>query len=143
MLIRQIRFASVPVDIRRKAARLPALALLAMSASFFATTSMAASNSSDANARYQTERAVCNNGQSNQDRATCLKEAGAALGESKKGQLDNGQGTAYNQNALARCNDLPVDERDACQRRMEGEGTTSGSVRDGGVVRELVVPDNK
>lgn len=143
MPVHQIRFASAPADIRRKAARLSALALLVTSAAFFATSAMAAGNSSDANARYQAERTVCNEGQSNQDRATCLKEAGAALGESKKGQLGNGQDAAYNQNALARCNALPVDERAACQRRMEGEGTTSGSVRDGGVVRELVVPDNK
>jgi hypothetical protein len=81
-------------------------------------------------------------GQSNQDRETCLKEAGAALEESKTGRLDGGQGSE-NQNALIRCNALPAGDRDACRRRIAGEGTTSGSVREGGIVRELVVPDSK
>ena len=103
---------------------------------------MAANNSSDVNARYQTERAFCNSGQSSQDRATCLREAGAALAEKKGGRLDNGP-NAYQQNAQTRCNALPADDRDACQRRINGEGTTSGSISTGGVIRELVVPDNK
>ena len=34
-------------------------------------------DSADAFARYQQERAVCTSGQSNQDQATCLREAGA------------------------------------------------------------------
>ena len=34
-----------------------------------------------AQSRYQSERAVCLHGLSNQDKATCLKEAGAALAE--------------------------------------------------------------
>jgi hypothetical protein len=142
MPIDQIRFASAPADINRKATRLPALALVALSTLFCATAAMAAGNSPDANSRYQAERAACNSGRSNQDRATCLKEAGAALGESKMGRLDGDQG-AYDQNALIRCNALPADDRDACQRRIKGEGTTSGSALEGGLVRELVVPDSK
>ena len=55
----------------------------------------------------------------------------------------NGTKEAYHQNALIRCNALPMEDRDACQRRIEGAGTTSGSVREGGLMRELVVPDNK
>jgi hypothetical protein len=142
MPIDQIRFASAPADINRKATRLPALALVALSTLFSATAATAAGNSPDANARYQAERAVCNSGRSNQDRATCLKEAGAALEQSKMGRLDGGQ-DAYDQNALIRCNALPADDRDACQRRIKGEGMTSGSVPEGGLVRELVVPDSK
>lgn len=142
MPINQIPFASAPINVNRKAARLLILALLALSTSVAATRAMAAGDSSDANARYQAERAVCNSGQSNQARETCLKEAGAALKESRKGGL-NGNQDAYGQNALIRCNTLPPDDLDACQRRIKGEGTTSGSVREGGLVRELVVPDNK
>ncbi|NMM36746.1 MAG: hypothetical protein HHJ09_04420 [Glaciimonas sp.] len=138
----QIRFCSALTNTQRKAVWLSALMLLVLNTAFAATAAMAASNTSDADARYQADRAICNSGQSNQDRATCLKEAGAARQESKKGQLDSGKGT-YQQNALIRCNALPADERDACQRRIEGEGTTSGSVRSGGLLRELVVPDNK
>ena len=139
MSINQIGFAAAPTNVKRGATRLSALALLVLSTSFAA---MAASNSSDANARYQADRAACESGQSNQDRATCLKEAGAALEEARMGHLNGGDG-ANRQNASRRCDGLPADDRDACQRRMEGEGTTSGSVREGGVLRELVVPDNK
>jgi len=122
-----------------KAIRQLALLLFISSASLAAA---AAGSPQDANARYQAERAACLNGQSNQGRATCLREAGAALQESRIGRLsDNPE--ADQKNALLRCNALPVDDRDACQRRMAGEGTTTGSVLDGGVLRELAVPDRK
>lgn len=145
MSIKQSRFTTTHTHIHRTAMRLSVLALLAISSTFAATAAMAASNTSDANARYQAERAMCNSGQSYQDRATCLREAGAALQESKKRRLGNDQGAndAYKHNALIRCNALPADDREACQRRIEGEGTISGSVPEGGVLRELVVPDNK
>ena len=142
MSVNQNRFASASTNINRKAARLSALTLFVLSTSFAATAAMAASNLSDADERYQADRAVCNNGQSNQDRATCLREVGAALEESRMGRLNSGQG-GYMQNALVRCNALPADDRDACQRRIEGEGTTSGSVLEGGLMRELVMPVNK
>jgi hypothetical protein len=121
-----------------KAAQRLVLAVFVMSTALTA----GASELSDANARYQAERAVCQRGESNQDRATCLKEAGAALHEAKMGRLSDGQ-NAYQQNALIRCNALPVEEASACRRRIAGEGSVSGSVRDGGLLRELVVPDNK
>lgn len=122
-----------------KTIRQLALALFISGASLAAT---AAGNPQDANARYQAERAACMNGQSNQARTTCLREAGAALQESKRGRLSDDQATDQ-KNALLRCNALPADDRDACRRRIEGEGTTTGSVLDGGVLRELTVPDRK
>lgn len=145
MSIKQIRFTTAHTHIHRTGVRLSVLALFAISSTFAATAAMAANNTSDANARYQAERAMCNSSQSYQDRATCLREAAAALQESKKGRLGSDQGAndMYKQNALTRCNALPADDRDACQRRIEGEGTTTGSVPEGGVLRELVVPDNK
>ncbi|HCE09161.1 MAG TPA: hypothetical protein DEQ40_11280 [Oxalobacteraceae bacterium] len=115
------------------------MAFLVLSVSLSAA---AASDAPNANARYQADRATCNSGQSNQDRATCLKEAGAALQESRRGHLKDDP-AANQRNTSLRCDALPADERDACQRRMEGEGETSGSVRDGGLIRELTVPDNK
>ena len=143
MPIHKIRYAAAPNNnFNIKAGRFSVLVLFVLSTSFGATAAIAAGSSSDANARYQAERAVCNSGESNQDRATCLKEAGAALKESKMGRFNSSQ-DAYKQNALIRCNALPANDRDACQRRIEGEGTTSGSVRDGGLLRELVVPDTK
>ncbi len=131
-------FSSMPKYFNCKAAGL----LLVLFVSSASLAAMAASNLREANARYQAERAACINGQSNQDRATCLKEAGAALQESRRGHLSDDP-TADRQNALLRCNALPVDDRDACQRRIEGEGTTDGSVLQGGLLRELTVPDRK
>ncbi|AMP04482.1 hypothetical protein GN109_10485 [Collimonas pratensis] len=134
----QLPFSSSPTLFKRQAVCLTALLALCMSFSAMA----AAGDSASATARYQAERAACNNGRSNQDRATCLKEAGAALAESRRGRLSDNP-NADRSNALLRCNALPADDRDACQRRMNGEGTTSGSALEGGISRELTVPDRK
>ncbi|PFH04625.1 hypothetical protein BCF11_5409 [Collimonas sp. PA-H2] len=142
MLNRQLHLSSTSDILASKSACLSALALLILSMSFSAAAAGAASDSAGANARYQEERARCISGQSNQDRATCLKEAGAALQEARRGRLHDDQ-AADQANALLRCNALPVDDRDACQRRMNGEGTTSGSALEGGISRELSVPDKK
>ncbi len=88
-------------------------------------------------ARYRQERAVCNSGRSNQDRATCLKEAGAALAEARRGALGAGDGDRYADNALERCKPLPEADRKDCMARIE-QGTQSGSVSGGGILRELV-----
>lgn len=134
-------FSSTAAYLNRRTARQLLLALCISGASWAA---MAATNSQDANARYQAERAVCTSGQSNQSRATCLREAGAALQEAKRGRL-NDNPAADGQNALLRCNALPPDDKDACQRRVNGEGTTSGSVLEGGELHELTVtvPEQK
>lgn len=88
--------------------------------------------------RYEQERAVCMKGQSNQDRATCLKEAGAAYEEAKHHAL--GAGSAPDAaNALQRCEGLPSADRAACMERVQGQGTTTGSAAAGGTVTELVV----
>ncbi len=93
------------------------------------------------NARYRSERAACMSGQSNQDRATCLKEAGAARAVARR-DLSNDRSGNYQQNAMARCAALPAADKVDCQRRMQGDGKVSGSVRDGGLLRETttVIP---
>ena len=84
------------------------------------------------------ERANCMSGNTNQDHATCMREAGAAKQESQRGNLrDTGD---YGSNASKRCAALPAVEKADCERRAMGEGTVSGSVGSGGVVRELVTP---
>jgi len=94
----------------------------------------------DAKARYLKERAACESGNTSQDKATCLKEAGAALGEKKKGKLDNSGSPVVN--ATDRCNVLPAKDKADCLARIVGplapnqRVTTSGSVEGGGVIRE-------
>jgi hypothetical protein len=84
------------------------------------------------------ERQNCVDGNTSQDRATCLREAGAAKQESQRGNLrDTGD---YSGNASKRCDTLPPDQKADCERRSMGEGSVSGSVGGGGVVRELVTP---
>jgi hypothetical protein len=117
------------------------LVLGVAAALFFAgAASAAGAKVPDAQARYQQERAVCMSGQSNQDRATCLREAGAALQEAKRGNLGAGDEHEFKQNSLTRCDGLPAQDRDDCVRRMSGEGTVSGSAQQGGVYRELTSP---
>jgi len=115
--------------------------VLAVSATILATPTLAADSSNMPNAKtsYQRDRAMCNSGQSNQDRATCLKEAGAAYGEARRGQLNDDQ-TRYNQNALERCKALPAEDMQACQRRIMGEGMAEGSAQEGGIYRRIETP---
>ena len=102
-----------------------------------AATAVANTPSADIQARYEAERASCMNGSSNQDRSTCLKEAGAARDAARKGQLRDGGGK-LRQNAKQRCDVLSGDEARDCLARMNGEGTTSGSAQGGGILRETV-----
>ncbi len=116
------------------------LSACAVGALLVAGMAVAAGGSpAEAQARYQQDRAACISGQSSQDRATCLREAGAALREAKRGRIGDGQ-SAYEQNRLVRCDGLPAGDREDCLRRMQGEGTVSGSVESGGIYRELRVP---
>ena len=92
---------------------------------------------SDAQLRYQQERAACFTGQFIVDRETCLREAGAALLEARHGGLTGGSEREFEQNRLIRCQALPPSDREDCARRMSGEGSATGSVEQGGILREL------
>ena len=113
-----------------------AFSLLAGSIGLGSTAAIAA----DASGSSKQERAACLSGQTQQDKATCLKEVGAARGEAKRGNLT--ESPISSENAQARCNVLPPLDRDDCIRRIRGEGTVSGSVDGGGVLRETrtIVP---
>lgn len=114
------------------------LALCAMGTLLGASAQAAdGSGASNAQARYLQERAVCNSGQSNQDRATCLKEAGAALQASRHGGLTSSPAD-YQKNALLRCNAQPVENREDCLARMQSPA--QGSAAAGGILREAVTP---
>ena len=107
-----------------------------------AAMAMADSPASEIQSRYLQERARCLDGTSNQDRATCLKEAGAARNEARKGQLNDGD-TKYRRNSKVRCQALTGDEARDCLARMDGKGTTSGSAESGGILRETVTRETK
>ncbi len=109
----------------------PAPLVIALATMMIGATAQA--QTSEARERYQAERAACMNGTSHQDRQTCLQEAGAALGEARKGNLTGSD--TYRQNALQRCVALPQNDREACVARVDGTGNISGSVEGGGVLR--------
>jgi len=91
-------------------------------------------------ARAQQERATCDGVQ--QDRAACLREAGAARQEAGRNGLTSvGPGRA-DANAMARCREQPAADRADCEARLQGGARTSteGSVMGGGVIRETVTP---
>jgi hypothetical protein len=121
-------------------ASLLGLVLVGLAATASTPSFAAGASAPAAKTTYVKERADCDAGKTAQDRATCLKEAGAAAEERKRNSLDN-SGSAT-QNATDRCNALPVAERSDCIARIKGpvkanqRTTTSGSVAGGGVLRE-------
>ncbi len=90
-----------------------------------------------AKAQYDAERARCISGSTGQDQASCLRSAGAAYELVKQGRLRD-PNTAYHDNALARCANLPPSDRADCQLRVDGGGDRSGSVKGGGIITETV-----
>jgi len=91
----------------------------------------------EAQARYRQEMAVCESGQSNQDRATCRIEARRALAAARSGALKDAPGQ-YQGNASQRCAALKGDDQRDCESRMRGMGSVSGSAAGGGIMRETV-----
>lgn len=103
-------------------------------------SALAAGNhgTSAARAQYLRDRAACNAGQSGEDRATCLKEAGAALQAARSGELTSDSADTYRHNALLRCNEQPADARADCMARMHNPA--QGSVGGGGLLFEARTP---
>src|SRR5687768_10624309 len=106
-----------------------ALAFAAL-CSLASATALAADRSTDG--AYQQERAACLSGRTHQDQATCLREAGAARAEARRGGLTT-PNADFMANALQRCNALPAPDRADCKARVAGYGTQSGSVAGGGI----------
>ena len=121
-------------------ASLAGLVVVGVAAGYSAAPAHAAdAASTDAKSTYAKERADCEAGRTAEDRATCLKEAGAAQQERKRNQLDNA-GSAR-QNAIERCNLVAAKDKADCLARIEGPSkpnqttTTSGSGAGGGISR--------
>ncbi|MFA1587207.1 hypothetical protein ABZR37_16430, partial [Achromobacter ruhlandii] len=90
-------------------------------------------------AQYEQDVAACKNGSTGQDRAACMREAGAARQEAMRKQLSDGTTDQHQQNMLDRCNRLPADSRQDCITQMTSPTQVRGSVQGGGVLRETVI----
>ncbi|MCB1979572.1 MAG: hypothetical protein M9919_04825 [Burkholderiaceae bacterium] len=98
-----------------------------------------AASESDAQARYERDRAACLSGQTQQARDVCLREAGAARDAARKGALTGSGAHETAANALERCKVFTkTDEHAACVDRIRGAGNSSGSALEGGILRESV-----
>ena len=90
----------------------------------------------DDSGNYQQERAWCVANTSGEDQATCLKNSAAAQAEKRRGTLDTNGGN-FDANAMQRCHVLTGEDRAACQARVAGLGSASGSVQGGGVLKQV------
>jgi hypothetical protein len=116
--------------------RIPAAFVAALVVAASPTWAAGPAKPSQAQIDYQQERARCLRGDTHQDRATCLKEAGAAYDEARRGALSGPKGADLDRNATQRCEAQPPADRDACVQRILGAGSAQGSVEGGGVIRQ-------
>jgi hypothetical protein len=96
----------------------------------------------DDSGKYRQEVQACRAGLTQQTEETCLEEARNADAARRKGRLDQ-QGEDFTANALVRCAPFSGENRIACEARVMGYGSTSGSVAGGGLLRPVetvVVP---
>lgn len=90
---------------------------------------------------YEQDRAACLRSDSQHERTSCLREAAAVRAQSKtRTPMMNSSPESRLQNALKRCTELPPENKAICERMVRGEGSVSGSVEGGGLIRELVTP---
>lgn len=94
----------------------------------------------DARQRYQRESATCSAIRAHDARANCLSEASTRYASTRPSAPGESP-EVLARNATQRCAALPEDQRANCVARMQGQGTTSGTVSAGGIYRELVSPD--
>ena len=90
----------------------------------------------DSSGNYRQELQACRSGRTQQARDTCIEEARHAHAALRRGALVHA-GENYTANALARCVPLAGEDRFACEARVLGFGTTTGSVAGGGLLREV------
>ncbi len=115
--------------------------LLALTAALAASPALAAGNKPSAaaasEAQYQRDAAVCLSRGYKGARNECLSDASTARASREPVTIDPDPGR-YARNALKRCEALTEPDRGDCVARMQGQGTTTGSVAGGGIYRELV-----
>lgn len=113
--------------------------LLAAAALLFISPTWAASPRVPAvDAAYRQDRAACLDTSSQHERSSCLREAGAVRNQALRGAAPLGETPEVRaRNALQRCGKLPQGNQAVCERMVRGEGSSSGSVAGGGLLREL------
>jgi hypothetical protein len=122
------------------------LVLAAALSPIFAEAASASAPAVSPEATYQSERADCVAGRTQQAQKTCLVEAASARDAARKGLLTTETPQVLHTNRQQRCLAQPEGpERAACDRMAQGAGTVTGSVAEGGELRELttVVPPEK
>jgi hypothetical protein len=120
-----------------RAAKAWATAVAALiAASAIAQVNVKGDTGMDTSANTGHERAWCMVNTEGAARVDCLKEAGAAQFEKRRGTLDTNREN-YGANAVKRCDVFDGAERVACQARVVGYGNATGSVQGGGVIKQI------
>jgi hypothetical protein len=117
-----------------------ALALICASFCLHAQAQTLAQPQDELTARYQQDLAECEAQQATQDLAACRLEARNALAEAKRNLLSDTTANLFEKNQLKRCRVFKGDDREACEARVRGEGSSTGSVQSGGILHEVVRP---
>lgn len=112
------------------------LALLSTNAAFAAGNAAVMS----AKARLQHDRVACSRIRDQGERDECLSEASTQYAGTQPSNPDENAAQLM-RNALKRCEPLREPDRQDCVLRMQGQGTTTGSVAGGGIYRELVTTE--
>lgn len=102
--------------------------------------SVAAQDRSEKMRRFEADRQACLLGRTGQAYDNCIREAQAVLAE-PPGTTAPVSAEEIQRNALARCDAQTGDDRKACVARIQGEGTVSGSVAGGGILRERITTE--
>jgi hypothetical protein len=111
---------------------------LAVAALLLGTHLAFAAEATTADTLYRQDRAACAHVGASQARSDCLREAGAARADARRGRLSSASEATLAANARQRCTvHADADSRLACERMVAGEGSHSGSVAAGGVLRSL------
>ena len=109
-----------------------ASALLSLSA--LAVTPTVSQQAAEINAKFERDKANCLAGKPGAARTACLTEATKARSSARNAPIHDD--ATYRDNKFDRCRVLSGDEARDCFARMKGDGTTSGSVEAGGLLRE-------
>jgi hypothetical protein len=118
------------------------IAAVATASALLSPVALSAGPMLTAQQSHQQERAHCMSGKSQQDKNTCLKEAQAAYQESRRNALGSQSSAELSTNAMDRCKSQPASDRASCIDRINGSGSSEGSVKEGGIIRrtETKVP---